>query len=54
MRQPSGLTTRRPTDMNMKDRDMLNPPVNPEIAKTDMSKLRAGKLAEKTIRAGRK
>jgi hypothetical protein len=54
MRQPSGLTTRRPTDMNQKDRDMLLTPVNPEIAKTDMGKLKAGKLAEKTLRVGRK
>jgi len=53
MQRPSGNKARKITDANQVYLDTINPPINPEIAKTKLEKLAPGKFAEKTMRAGR-
>jgi hypothetical protein len=54
MRKPSGGgSIRKPTDTNQVHLDSINPQVYPDIAKLDPSKLKAGPLAQNTIRAGK-
>lgn len=53
MKRPSGNRSRKITDTNQVYLDTVNPPVNPEVGKTEFQKLAPGKFAEKTERVGR-
>ena len=53
MNRPSGNKTRKITDSNQVYLDSINPPINPEIAKTKIEVLKPGKFAERTMRAGK-
>lgn len=53
MKRPSGNKCRKITDSNQVYLDSINPPINPDIAKTKIEKLAPGKFAERTMRVGR-
>lgn len=54
MRKPSTFSTRRPTDTNQVDRDLICPPVIPQIASLQIAKLAPRAFSQRTIRAGKK
>lgn len=53
MQRPTGNKARKITDSNQVYLDSINPPINPDIAKTKIEKLAPGKFAERTTRAGK-
>lgn len=54
MRKPTAFTTRKPTDEGQLDRDLICPPVRPDLGKLSLEKARPGKFSQRTIRAGKK
>ena len=54
MKKPMAFTTRKPTDENQLDRDLICPPAKPELGKLANEKARPGKFSQRTIRAGGK
>ena len=53
MKKPSVFTTRKPTDENQLDRDLICPVVRPELGKLQLEKARPGKFAQRTLRVGK-
>ena len=51
---PSGNLVRKITDTNQVHLDSLNPPVIPDIAPIEFSKVAPGKLSQVTMRVGKK
>jgi hypothetical protein len=54
MRKPNTFSTRKPTDTNQVDRDLICPPVIPQIASLEIKKVAPRAFAQRTIRAGKK
>jgi len=53
MRKPTSFSTRKPTDENQVDRDLICPPVRPDLGKLSHEKARPGKFSGRTSRAGK-
>ena len=54
MRKPTTFSTRKPTDTNQIDRDLICPPVYPEVAKLSPEKCAPQKFSQRTMRVGKK
>lgn len=54
MYKPNTFTTRKPTDDNQVDRDLICPPVIPQIASLKKDKVAPRAFAQRTMRAGKK
>ena len=54
MRKPNTFTTRKPTDDNQVDRDLICPPVIPQIGSLVKAKVAPRAFAQRTMRVGRK
>ena len=54
MRKPNTFSTRRPTDDNQVDRDLICPPVIPQIASLKKDKVAPRAFAQRTMRVGKK
>jgi len=54
MKKPTTFSTRKPTDENQLDRDLICPPVRPEVGKLSLEKAMPQKFSQRTIRAGKK
>ncbi len=53
MKRPSGNKARKITDSNQVYLDSINPPILPEVGKTEIDRVRPRGFAEKTTRAGK-
>ena len=54
MRKPNTFSTRRPTDDNQVDRDLICPPVIPQIASLKKDKVAPRAFSQRTMRVGKK
>jgi hypothetical protein len=53
VKKPTAFTTRKPTDENQVDRDLICPPVRPDLGKLSLEKARPGKFSGRSMRVGK-